>query len=101
MNFETLDMYVVAWAKERGILLASNPEKQALKMVSEVGELCDAIAVHDRAQIIDGMGDTVVTLIILAELLGLDLTECLESAYNVIADRKGKLVDGIFVKEEG
>jgi hypothetical protein len=30
---------------------------------------------------------------------GIDFVECVESAYNVIKDRKGKLIDGKFVKE--
>ena len=50
--------------------------------------------------IIDGLGDVLVVLIGLSMQLGLDLTECLEVSYNEIKDRKGKLVNGVFVKEE-
>jgi hypothetical protein len=30
---------------------------------------------------------------------GMDLQDCLESAYNVIKNRTGKMVDGVFVKD--
>ena len=53
----------------------------------------------DMVNIIDGLGDVAVTLIILAELQGLDLTECLEVAYGVIKERKGSMRGGVFVKE--
>lgn len=98
-SFEDLDLLVVEWAREKGILQVADAKSQALKMVSEVGELCDAIAKGDMVNIIDGLGDVAVTLIILAELQGLDLTECLEVAYGVIKERKGSMRGGVFVKE--
>ena len=52
------------------------------------------------AIVIDGIGDVLVTLIIVAEQLGLTLTECLAVAYLEIKDRKGRLVNGTFIKEE-
>ena len=66
-----------------------------------MGELCDAIIKHDRAGIVDGIGDVLVVLLIVADMKGLDLVSCLESAYNEIKDRKGYLnSDGVFVKQE-
>lgn len=91
---------VLDWAKERDLLNPNNVTKQALKLVSEVGELCDAIGEEYRLEIIDAIGDIRVVLIILSEQLGLDDNECLESAYNVIKNRKGKTVNGTFIKEE-
>ena len=90
---------IVAWAKERGIFESSDPKTQALKTVSEVGELADNIAKgrHEAAQ--DDIGDIVVTLIILCEMIGTNLHECLEVAYNEISKRKGRMVNGVFVKE--
>mgnify|MGYP003346849279 CR=1 FL=1 len=98
MTFEDLDCHVLEWARERGILAKSDPKTQCLKMVSEVGELADAVAVGDMMKTIDGIGDVLVTLIILSELLKLDATECLETAYTEIAKREGTMVNGIFVK---
>jgi hypothetical protein len=46
----------------------------------------------------DGIGDMLVTIIILAEMLGFSSVECLEAAYNVIKNRKGKMIDGLFVR---
>ena len=75
---------------------------QLLKTMSELGELADATLKNDREGIIDGIGDVLVTLIVYANLRRqLDLTYCLEEAYNTIKDRKGTLTpEGIFVKEQ-
>lgn len=98
-NFDKLRNDVLVWANERNILKPENKFKQALKMVSEVGELCDAIIKSEKPNIIDGIGDVLVTVIILAEQLKLDPTECLESAYNEIKNRTGKTENGVFVKD--
>ena len=69
--------------------------------MEELGETAGAILKNkEKSEIIDGIGDTLVTVIILAKQLGLNPTECLESAWNEIKDRKGKTVDGTFIKEE-
>ena len=99
MTFEDLDFEVIEWARERGILSKSDPKTQCLKFVSEAGELADAVAKGSFTETIDAIGDVIVTLIILAELQGLDVTECLESAYTEIYARTGKMVNGIFVKD--
>jgi NTP pyrophosphatase (non-canonical NTP hydrolase) len=69
------------------------------KTAEEVNELNDALFEDNRAEIIDALGDILVTIIIQAEMQGLKLEDCLESAYNVIAKRTGKMVDGQFVKD--
>ena len=46
------------------------------------------------------MGNVFVTLIILCKQLGIDPLECLSMAYEKISNRKGKTIDGIFVREE-
>jgi NTP pyrophosphatase (non-canonical NTP hydrolase) len=91
---------VEKWADDRQILTHSNVKAQALKLVSEVGELCDAIVKDDDAGIVDGIGDATVVLIILARLHGVPLPLCLGAAYEEIKDRKGRMVPGgAFVKE--
>jgi len=90
---------VLHWANERGLLRPENHLKQMGKMVSEVGELCDAIIKNDKNGQIDGIGDVLVTLIILANQLGYDIEDCLEVAYNEIKNRKGETINGTFIKE--
>jgi len=90
---------VLRWANERGLLRPENHLKQMGKMVSEVGELCDAIIKNDKNGQIDGIGDVLVTLIILANQLGYDIEDCLEVAYNEIKNRKGETINGTFIKE--
>lgn len=88
---------VEKWAIDKGIDQAP-PEKQFLKVVEELGEVGAGMARQDKDAIMDGIGDTVVTLIILAMQHGMSLEECLAMAYHEIAGRTGKMVDGVFVK---
>ena len=90
---------VLNWANERGLLKPEIKLMQMGKMVSEVGELCDAIIKDDKNGQIDGIGDVLVTLIILANQLGYDVEDCLEVAYNEIKNRKGETINGTFIKE--
>ena len=62
-------------------------------------ELIDAIDTDNKIEIEDALGDILVTIIIQAEMHELSLVDCLESAYNVISKRTGKMVDGQFVKD--
>jgi NTP pyrophosphatase (non-canonical NTP hydrolase) len=91
---------ILNWAKERNLLDASNKNKQFIKLIEEIGELAQGMAKNDIVQIIDSIGDVQVVLIILAELYNLDSDKCLESAYETIKNRKGKTVNGIFIKDE-
>ena len=89
---------VEKWAVERGIDKA-NPRDQFLKVAEEFGEVGAALARSDHEALMDGIGDCVVTLIILAMQNGTTLQDCLNVAYAEIAERKGKVVNGVFVKE--
>lgn len=90
---------VELWADQRGLLIPENRPRQMLKVMEEVGETAAALARGNRRELKDGIGDSIVTLIILAAQSGFTATECLEAAYNEIKGRKGKTVDGVFVKE--
>jgi NTP pyrophosphatase (non-canonical NTP hydrolase) len=87
------------WAKERGIYEKGDPKTQTLKLQEEVGELAKAVLSNDKFEISDAIGDCVVVLTNLAELSGLKLESCVNSAYNVIAKRKGSMINGTFVKD--
>ena len=116
MNFIELEELVLCWADERGILENGTPLAQIEKTREEVEETRDALirleeqshAVVSPAsrrfqldqEVMDGIGDTVVTLIILANLCRRDIEECLKLAYNEIKGRKGKMIEGKFVKED-
>lgn len=101
MSYAQTEMNVIQWAEARKILPNATSQTQLLKTMSELGELADALIKGDRAGVIDGLGDVLVTLIIVATKEDLDLTECLKSAYNTIKDRKGTMMpNGVFVKDE-
>ena len=87
------------WANDRNLIEGSDAKSQALKLVSEVGELCDGVLKNRPHEIKDGIGDCVVVLTILARQSGMNLEECIAAAYDEIKDRKGRMVNGAFIKE--
>ena len=88
------------WANDRGLYDGGDPKTQALKLVEEVGETCRAILKEDAVEMIDGIGDCVVVLTNLAELIGTPIEECIDRAYNEIKGRKGKMANGTYVKND-
>ena len=90
---------VEQWSINKGLDQAES-SKQFLKVVEEVGEVASALARGLHAELKDGIGDVVVTLIILAQQNGLTIEDCLQTAYDVISKRTGKMIDGVFVKSE-
>ena len=87
------------WAIDRNLHNA-DPNKQMLKLGEEFGELCAGMARSDTAETLDALGDMFVVMTILAMQLGYPITECVEAAYDEIKDRKGKMINGVFVKTE-
>lgn len=90
---------IVRWADQRNIILGASPEKQFVKLMEEIGELAEGIAKGRTDAIFDGIGDAVVVLTILAKQFNTDIEHCIELAWNEIKDRKGRIVNGVFVKE--
>ena len=87
------------WATERGIYDKGDSKTQYVKLMEEAGELAKALLKSDEPEIKDAIGDMVVVLTNLAHLEGMTIEDCVNSAYEVIAKRKGKMVNGTFVKE--
>lgn len=100
MSYAALEMKVIQWAEARGIIQNSTPLAQAIKTTEEVAELLKALSRCDVEEAKDAYGDILVTMIIGAAKLDVDLVDCLAVAYEQIKDRKGYLsADGIFIKE--
>lgn len=117
--FEELVEKVLEWAKDKDLLHEGNAERQFMKFIEEVFEFRDEwlLCVHEYNKCSYGeadddpdvvehrgnmkleMGDIFVTLIILCDQLSLEPVECLFQAYDKIKDRKGKTIDGTFIKE--
>ena len=87
------------WAKARG-LDSADPTKQMLKLAEEFGELASGMAKGKDDVISDSIGDMHVVMTILCLQLGISFDDCVEQAYEEIKDRKGRMIDGVFVKEE-
>lgn len=87
------------WGYEKGIIVKDNSYKQFAKVVEEVAEIGTSLNNRSEHDLIDAIGDSTVTLILLAEQNGLDFEHCLQTAYNVIKFRKGKTQNGVFIKE--
>lgn len=90
---------VEQWAEDRNLINGATSAAQYQKLLEEVGELGRALIEDDAEKVKDGIGDAVVVLTILARQCGMTLPECYAAAYEEIKDRKGKMVNGIFVKE--
>ena len=100
MSYDQLEMDVIRWGEDRGIVQNSTPAAQAKKTLEELDELYAAIKDNDRAAMVDAYGDILVTLIMGCACADLDLVDCLDHAYEEIKGRKGHLTpEGIFVKE--
>jgi len=97
-NYVMFDL-IREWADQRGLYTDGDPKTQALKLVEEVGETCRAILKQNDHDIIDGIGDCVVVLVNLAELIGEPLEKCIEQAYFEIKNRTGKMENGTFKKD--
>lgn len=125
MKFEDLQNLTLAWAYDKDLLHSENADKQFMKFIEEVFEFRDAITLcyiernglssefASYGEIESDeylgtleedckleMGDIFVTLIILCEQIGINPIQCLEMAYKKISKRKGKTINGCFVKEE-
>lgn len=118
MNFKELKTKVEEWAEDKDLLHEENADKQFMKFIEEVFEFksefdylerigedpsevysdYEQIETQENMQL--EMGDIFVTLIVLCNQLGIDCVECLEMAYDKISKRKGKTVNGLFIKEE-
>lgn len=88
------------WAWDRNLIDGSTTGAQMLKLMEEVGELAGGVC-KDKADVIkDSIGDVFVVLTIIAAQMGWSIEECVQAAYAEIKDRKGRMVQGVFVKEE-
>lgn len=103
-NITDLIAKINEWADERNLKQA-DPKIQWMRITEEVGEIRDVLLkptkfTDPQMALKDAIGDTLVTIIVLAHQLDLDVTECLNVAYEEIKNRKGKMINGTFVKED-
>lgn len=90
---------IQVWSIDKGLDEADS-FKQLAKFLEEAGEIASALVRQDESEFKDAIGDTIVTLIILAQQQGMDIQDCLQEAYDVISKRTGKTVGGVFIKSE-
>ena|SRR5687767_1417463 len=88
-----------AWARARNLISGSTPHAQMLKTVEELGETAGAIARGNLSGVKDGIGDCIVCLTILAAQHDMDIEDCIAAAWEEIKDRKGRMENGVFIKE--
>lgn len=87
------------WADERGIYAKGDEKTQYIKLMEEAGELAQGLLKQNKEEVIDAIGDMVVVLTNLSHFVGVDIEDCVVSAYNEIKNRKGKMSNGTFVKQ--
>jgi NTP pyrophosphatase (non-canonical NTP hydrolase) len=99
-EFDSIDKYIdkiKQWHHDRNLIEGATDKDQFCKLMQEAGELSDSIC--KGKDVSDDIGDMIVVLINIAERNKLSINECLKNSWNDIKDRKGKMIDGIFVKE--
>ena len=99
MNKNVFDL-IREWAETRGLYDKGDVKTQYVKLGEEFGELGHGIIKQKDDEVKDAIGDMVVVLTNLAHLAGFTIEECIESAYEVINKRSGKMVNGSFIKDE-
>jgi len=121
MKYEELSKLVIEWGESKGILDSSTALRQLDKTQEELDETREALKKLNNfdyqrdfmedlgmppeneedilAEVKDGIGDMLVTIVLFAKMVELDTTDCLNAAYDVIKQRTGKMVDGQFVKD--
>lgn len=97
MELSTLVAKIEQWHYDRNLIDGASDKDQVCKLIQEVGELSDNVC--KQRDVADDIGDCMVVLINIAVRNNLTLEHCLEVAYNDIKNRKGQIIDGIFVKE--
>lgn len=98
---EQITAEILHWASERGLLDKKNILKQLAKLGEEYGEVCEAINKRKSSfDIASEIGDMYVVLTILAAQHNVHMHNCVEIAYQKIANRTGETIDGMFVKSE-
>lgn len=93
---KVLILQIIDWHHDRNLIEGSTDKDQALKLLQELGELSDSICRGEDIR--DDIGDMLVVMLNIMVRNNLTLKDCLEKAWNDIKDRKGKMIDGIFVK---
>lgn len=98
VNLETVVELIELWSYNRK-LHTGDSARQYLKTAEEAAEVASAIAKNNMAELEDGIGDTIVTLIVIAQQNNLLVPNALKVAYDEIKYRKGELRNGVFIKE--
>ena len=94
---EELTKLIINWHHDRNLIEGSSDKDQVLKLMQELGELSDSVCKGKDVK--DDLGDMMVVMLNIMERQSISMEDCLKTAYNDIKDRKGRMVDGIFVKE--
>ena len=100
MNINEQVERIILWGASKGIIKRENSFKQFTKMTEETGEIASALFRDDQELLKDSIGDQFVTAVILAEQNDLEISECIETALQVIENRKTVTIDGKVIKEE-
>lgn len=96
-NVSYLIENITKWHYDRNLIEGATDQSQFVKLTEELGELAGNIS--RGRDISDDIGDMIVVLINIAERNGLSIEDCMMQAWNDIKDRKGKMINGSFIKE--
>ena len=98
LDTPALTTLIIKWHQDRNLIDGSTDKDQTLKLAQEMGELSDSICKGESP--IDDLGDMMVVMLNIMKRNNLTMEECLRHSYKEIMHRTGRMVDGVFVKEE-
>lgn len=94
-----LENLIRQWGHDRNLIAGNTVDRQFTKTWEEVLEIKEAIAAENDFELADAIGDTVVTLVLLAAIKDWTLQQCVQQAYDTIKNRTGKTIGGVFIKD--
>lgn len=87
------------WGEARNLIAGATPQAQFTKLIEEISEFTQGIDDGDEFEIIDGLGDSVVVLTIVAAQLGTDIETCIATFDDQLEDANAR--GGLLCKAQG
>ena len=93
------DKEVINFFEEKGLYEKTTYSDQFLKLKEEVGELEEALPTGDDEQILSEAGDVYITLLNVLKCCGLTMEQAVNYSVDKVVKRKGKVENGVFIKD--
>lgn len=90
---------ILQFFEEKGLYAKTDEFKQFDKLEEETAELYEALRHESKESILSEAGDVYICLLNTLHCLGLTMEDAVNAATDKVVNRKGEVVEGLFVKE--